>query len=148
MELKNPQFRSVEIKEKDVVLFPNGIPGFEGITRFVVVEDDDSAPLCWLVPVDDPEVAFAVVDPRTFFPDYHVVLPQSDQDALRLQSEEDARVLVIVVVSTEPTEITANLMGPLVINSRAGLGKQVVLADSGYPVRTPLLSEALLKCAK
>lgn len=146
MEIKNPQFRAVEVEEKDVIRFPNGLPGFEGLTRFVVIEDDESAPICWFVPVDDQDIAFAVVDPKLFFPDYHVILPKPDQETLHLSNEEDARVLVIVTVSSHPAEMTANLMAPVVINAKEGIGKQVVLSESGYSTRKPLLD--LATCGK
>ena len=37
------------------------------------------------------------------------------------------------------TETTANLLGPLIINSVSRVGRQIVLAESGYPTRAALV---------
>jgi len=36
-------------------------------------------------------------------------------------------------------KLTANLMAPLVINHRLRIGKQIVLHESGYNVREPII---------
>jgi flagellar assembly factor FliW len=54
----------------------------------------------------------------------------------------DAMVLNIVTVSkSEPVTATANLIGPIVINRRTGLAKQVVLSNHAkYDARYPLVT--------
>ena len=53
-----------------------------------------------------------------------------------------AEVLALVTVSRSSSGalegITANLLGPVVINVRSGQGRQVVLAESPYSTREPV----------
>ncbi|MGH2518868.1 MAG: flagellar assembly protein FliW, partial [Chloroflexota bacterium] len=56
-------------------------------------------------------------------------------DAAALQACSAADLLVLAVVNLPEGEpATANLLSPLIINVRAGLGKQVLLAGSGYSI--------------
>lgn len=58
---------TIEVGEADIVSF-DPLPGFPNKTRFVVVEHADSAEFAWLVCLDDPDLAFVVASPWTFFP--------------------------------------------------------------------------------
>ena len=49
-------------------------------------------------------------------------------------------ILTLVVVNIspiEPFEVTANLLGPLIINVQKRLGKQIVLSNPQYSHRHP-----------
>ena len=49
------------------------------------------------------------------------------------------QTLVIVnILPGEKVELTANLLGPIVINVKKKLGKQIVLSDNQYSLRHPL----------
>lgn len=135
-----------QFQEQDIIHFPGGIPGFENLTRFVLIEDPETTPIHWLIDPSNPDLAFAVVEPGRFFTDYNIDLSEADQQALNIDSEEEALVLVIITVSDNPCEITANLMGPVIINRKKKLGKQLVLSDSGYPLRKRIVLQQTATC--
>jgi flagellar assembly factor FliW len=130
----------LEIADDKVLTFPEGLLGFPGDTRFVMVEIEGGESYRWLQSTDDPGLSFLTVIPWPFFPDYEPEVDDQTQQELGLKSAEDAIVLCVVTVREhDPRPITANLMGPLIINSISRVGRQVVLADSGYETRAALV---------
>jgi flagellar assembly factor FliW len=119
--------------------FPLGLPGFGHLRRFALVHwGPPDSPYARLVSLDDPEVAFLVAPPEAFFDDYDVPLGDEDAALLRLEDATDALVLVLITVGERVEEATANLLGPLVVNTRERLGVQVVLNDRERSTRVPL----------
>src|SRR5262245_43234493 len=99
-----------------------------------MVEIPDGDAYRWLQSVEDPGLSFLTVIPWHFFPDYEPEVDDLTQQELGLREVGDAIVLCIVTIrDSGPTPITANLLGPLVINTVSRVGRQIVLADSGYP---------------
>lgn len=127
----------VEVAEADILDFQPGLLGFDQLHRFVIIEEVDS-PVEWLQSVDDPRVAFAMLDPFTFCPDYGFELPDADAAALGLEAPQDAQVRAILAVRESAQQITANLMAPVILNKRAHMGRQIVLQDSDWPLRFPV----------
>lgn len=122
--------------------FPSGLPGFPELRRFALERwgDGEDSPYSLLLALEQPEVRFLVAPPEVFFPDYEVELSDTDVAALGLTGPDDALVLVIITVPDRPEDATANLVGPIVLNTRTGTGAQVVLADSGHSTRAPLVA--------
>jgi len=133
----------LEVKPENIFSFPEGIPAFEWVKRFVILSKPEEAPFMWLQAVDEPGLAFIVTMPATFHPNYELELSDEDVHFLGLQSPDDALVLCIITVSRErPEMITANLAGPIIINWRTRVGKQVVpLNARDYDVRYDVLGE-------
>lgn len=121
-----------------ILHFPEGLPGFPHLVRFVVAELVEDGAFQELRSVEDPETAMIVCVPWLFFPDYAPVVADEDQQDLGLETAEDAVVFVPVTVDGEARQVTLNLLGPFVVNGRTRRGRQLVLADSDYPVRAPI----------
>lgn len=117
------RFGRLEVEEKKVINFSNGLLGFPELRRYILMDYRDT-PLKWLQAVDDPDVAFIVTEPRILLPDFRLELDASTRQSLRLENEEDLAVLVVLRVEGE--RVIANLNGPLVVNSRLMLGVQAV----------------------
>ena len=129
----------VEVSEAERIAFPEGIVGFESDTEFALLPDPEGG-IFWLHSLTDPQVAFATLDPFLIWADYDVSVPDADVTALGLTTPSDAHVLVVITPREDPAEITANLRAPIVINEAARVGRQVILQDSPYPIRTPVLA--------
>ena len=114
MRLSTPRFGELEVKEEDMIVFPSGILGFEDVHRYVLLEHSDDSVFHILQGVDDPAVAFVLIDPRTFRPDYQAEIDRSKSRLLELDDEDDAVVLAIVTVPAgDPAGMTANLQAPV-----------------------------------
>lgn len=131
-----------------VYTFADGLLGFPGVLRYALLDPPPGGllppggPYQWLQAVEPGSLAFVVCDPRPFFPDYRVGVRPADLEPVGLGDVSDARVLVILTLRQEPEPVTANLLGPLVLNARDRLARQLVLSDSGYTTRHPLVPAA------
>jgi len=118
--------------------FPSGLLGFTEHRRYVILDHDTDAPFKWLQSVEEPALAFVIMDPALFHPGYHVDVPADALAEIGAKEREDlALVVILTIPSDDPVRITANLRGPLVISHRTKLGKQLVLSEE-FPTRHPL----------
>ena len=129
----------VDFTDADRIRFPEGIIGFETHTEFVLLPDQEGG-LQWLHASTGDPVGFAVVDPFLIWPDYDVTVPDADAAALALQQPQDAQVLVIITPREDPSQISANLRAPIVINRRLRQGRQIILQNASYAVHAPVLA--------
>jgi flagellar assembly factor FliW len=133
------RFGEVSVAASSVIEFPHGLVGMDTARRFVFLhEKERDGVFHWMQSVDDPALAFITCEPQLFFPDYQVPLSKEDQEILEITNVEEGLVCVILVVPSNPREITANLRGPVVVNAERRVGHQLVLAGDEYPVRQAL----------
>ena len=118
------RFGTLEVSEDKVISFPLGMLGFPHIKRYVLLDYEDT-PVKWLQAVDDPDVAFIVMEPNLLAKDCTITLDGSMRQTLQLENEEDLALLAIVRV--ENGKVLANLKGPLLFNSRLKIGIQAVI---------------------
>jgi len=142
MKYETARFGSVEIQDKDILLFPSALYGFDQEKEFVILPLDPKieSPMEWLQSLRSRELAFIVTDPFLFVPEYKMVLSDSEMDQLKLESMESVTVRVIVTIPKVHSEMTANLVAPLVINQKNRLAKQVVLTSAEYDTKYSLIS--------
>ena len=139
MEIETTRFGKIKIDESKIIFFPTGILGFPQAKRYILIPHRENSPFFWLQAVDVPELAFVVVDPKLFFPDYDPKIPPEAKEEIYLQEGDELGLLVIVTFPKDnPREPTANLLGPIVVNVDRRLAKQVVLDAKTYPLRAPL----------
>ena len=120
------------------ITFPEGLVGCPNWKRFVLlVDEDEDLPVAVLRCLDDPLVELLVTDPTLVEPDYLARL-------LRRHSLGASEPTVYCTLAIgEDGVITANLMGPLVIDRVSRQGHQLVLTDSGYSTRHPIVQTAI-----
>lgn len=132
------RFGPLEVPEDKVITMERPILGFEGLAQFCLIEVDDLLPFVWFQSTDDPNVAFLVVNPIVFFPHYRIEINPKEIAELTVKRVESVETYVIVTVPEDPREISANLQGPILINTENSLAKQLVLVNSEYRVQHPL----------
>jgi flagellar assembly factor FliW len=128
-------------QQEDVVtiVFPQGLVGCPEWQHFALLPDPFEQ-FGELVCLDAPGICLVVADARALPVNCSFELDDADADALQLASADDAHVLVILNISREPPAVFANLAGPLVINWRSRVGRQVVLDHTSFPLRAPILT--------
>lgn len=133
----NPYSRMVAlpVKSENIFHFPEGLPAFENVKEFVFLCKPDTRPFFFMHALNPPDLAFVCVDPFLICPEYQPKISDSDVKLLHLERPEDAFLASIVTVTKDMRDITANLQGPIVINIRASMGKQVICEGQNYPVR-------------
>ena len=143
MRVETERFGTLEIEEQEILRFPFGLPGFEHLKEFFLVPVAKNPAFVWLQAVADPAVAFLLTDPFLFFPDYAVDLGDAETGLLEAAGPDELCVYAVVTIPPEGVrEMTANLLGPVVINRRSRRGLQVILDGSGYSTRHRLFREA------
>ncbi|HHY37384.1 MAG TPA: flagellar assembly protein FliW [Clostridia bacterium] len=132
----------MKVNARDVITFPDGILGFPFAKRFALLSFRQDFPLLsWLQSLEEPDLAFVVINPKQVRPDYHPSVSKDDLAALGLKDLSEAEMYALVSVSPGAKRITANLVGPLVVNRRLGIGRQVVLVGDDYSVKHDILEE-------
>jgi len=132
MIINTTRFGEIEVSDASVLHMAEGMLGFEWCKRFVLLEDKPNTPFKWLQAVDDPAVAFIVINPMEFFPDYEVELADDEAEMLGITNAEDAAVVTTVTIDKNEGCVTTNLLGPIIINSHDLKAKQIVLNDDKY----------------
>jgi flagellar assembly factor FliW len=124
---------------------PNGLIGFKDHTRAELLYVPDHLPFLWLKlhGAADP-VHFVVVEPAGLIPDYELEIFDEDAATLELESPSDALILNIVTLRQDaPSAATVNLLGPIVVNRRTRVGRQLVIANySRFSAHHPLVAHA------
>ncbi|MDQ1648221.1 MAG: flagellar assembly factor FliW [Frankiaceae bacterium] len=121
--------------------FRAGLPGFPESRRFALVRwGANEGPYSVLVDLDDTDIRFLVAPPALFFPQYEIELDDRSVGQLALGAADEALVLMIVTLGEKPEDATANLLGPIVINTSTREGIQVVLPEAGWSTKVPLLA--------
>ena len=143
MEIETTRFGRILVEEDKIIRMTRGILGFPKDLRYVLIPHRENSPFHWLQSVDTPELAFVVASPGRFFTDYVFDISDEIEEELQIESAAQVDVLVIITVPKEdPRKLTANLLGPIVINVEKRLACQVVLDPNRYPVQVPLIPEA------
>lgn len=141
MKISTRRFGSIEIEEDQIIHMPNGMIGFPDEKRFVLFRHHPESPFFWFQSVENETLAFVVTDPLWFQPDYDIEISPEEVEQLGLTNlAEGIQTLVVVNIhaSNGTSEITANLLGPIIINLRNRLAKQLVLYRSPYSHRHPI----------
>ncbi len=128
IKFKTSRFGDLEVDESKIINFPAGLIGLPNVNRFVLIDHKDT-PLKWLQSLDDEDIAFIVVSPDYIVDEFSLNLDRSVRQYIQLEDDNDLAVLVTMRVKGE--DVIANFHGPIVINSRAMKGVQVVLDHSG-----------------
>ena len=136
--VQSTRFGTLEVPKESVIEFPAGMIGFPRYTRYIMLEH--KPPFSWLQSLDEPDLAFVVVDGFEFGDSYRVKPPQNDKDVPFAENDEFA-ILVIVTVRPNPADTTANLKAPLFVNVEMRKGVQVIFDNPNFSTRFPLWAQ-------
>jgi flagellar assembly factor FliW len=140
MKVLSKPYGEIEVDERQKVRFPSGLFGFEALREFVLL-DATQQPFYWLQSLEEPSVAFVLIDPLMFRPDYSPDAEPEEIAEIGVASPDDLLVLAIVTIPESQKGMTANLQGPLLINRRARLGRQSISTNPRWGTRHAILEE-------
>jgi flagellar assembly factor FliW len=128
------RFADVAVDPRDVVTFPDGLPGYERAREFVLLDVEDLAPLKVLHAVKEHDPCFLVVDPTSVLPTYRCDLSGSDRHRLGA-TDDKGLVWFSIVAVRDDGSLSVNLRAPVVINPARMLGRQVMPSACVYPLQ-------------
>lgn len=142
MEIMTKAYGAVEIDEKQVIHFPSGLLGFETLREFALL-DAEQKPFFWLQSLEVEQIAFVLINPLIFKPDYKPLVIEDELQDLGLENEEDDKILLfsIVTIPADQKLMTANLQGPVIINKDIRWGRQFISTSPEWKVRHNIMEE-------
>ncbi len=130
----------IEVDERQKITFPQGILGFEDLKDYVMF-DAAQPPFYWLQSIDRVEIAFVLIDPMLFRPDYSPDVDPEELSEIGITSASDMVVFAIVTIPSDSKLMTANLQGPVVINKQTRVARQLVSPNPKWSTRHLILEE-------
>ncbi len=123
---------------------PYGIIGFADYKRAELLYSSEHLPFLWMR-LQGPAgtINFVVLEPGGIIPGYELEVFDNDAEALDITDPAEAMVLNIVTLRPDaPLEATVNLIGPILVNRRTRIGRQLVIANySKYSARHVLVQK-------
>ena len=129
------RFGDQEVARDKLIVFPDGIPGFERSTTYALFTEPGSEPFQWLLSTADPRLGFVVIDPMAIWSNYEPKISREDLKSLEVSSADEIVVYAVVTLAEEPAEVTVNLSGPILINTANKKARQLALLDDRYTTK-------------
>lgn len=143
-KVKTNRFGDIEIEEKHVVHFQEGIPAFEGENEFVLLPYDENSPYFFMQSLKTPELAFIITVPFLFFPDYTIEIDDDTVKKLEIKNQENVEIYTLITIPNDGVRyMTANLLAPIVLNTDNMQAKQIVMDKSNYRTKHRLFPDAV-----
>lgn len=137
---QNAKFGEVAVGRDETLAFPHGLPGFERCKRYGLIALEEESPFLRLLSMDNPSVGFVLINPLLIWPEYDPQIGKEDLEGLEIASAEELAVYCIVTLSPVPQQVTANLKGPILINTRTQQARQMILVDERYHTKHSILA--------
>ncbi len=141
MIIKTGRFGQLGVGEDEIIQIPQGILGFPEYKKFCLIDPGDDTLILWLQSLENPEIAFPLLEPKIFKPDYSVKLSAAELRELKLENVNQSAVFGILTIPEDVSRMTANLKAPLVINLKSQVAKQVVLQENEYNIKHEMFKE-------
>lgn len=144
MKIKTNYHGEVEINEQDILTIKGGMLGYEHLTKFVLIKEEDLF-VEYLQSIEE-KVAFAIMNPFLVKKDYMFDLPDATILSLNISKQEDVVIKSVVVIPEDITKIRTNLQAPIIFNKNNNTGVQIILDDS-YPMRYEFFDKGGKSCS-
>ena len=141
MQIDTVRFGMVDVDEKKLIEFKDGIPGLEDYRKYALLQFEESYPIIWLQAVDEGGICLPVLDTFVVLTGYVFDIDDEDVKELGLGKPEDLHVVSVLVIPDDIQRMTVNLAAPIIINTAAGKAKQIMLSGGDYNVRAPIFPD-------
>ncbi|MDR2069808.1 MAG: flagellar assembly protein FliW [Treponema sp.] len=140
MKVTTKAYGVIDVDEHQKITISSGLFGFEAFKDYVLL-DAERQPFYWLQSLDVERLAFILVNPFLFRPDYELDISDEDLLEIGIFDPQKALIFSIVTIPADGGGMTANLQGPLVINRETRQGKQAILTDPRWGTRHNIMDE-------
>lgn len=139
MKLVTKEFGEIEVLPEKIITFEEGLPGFEMLHRFILINSEEGI-FNYLQSIDDADIRFVITDPYQFSESYAPVINESYFEKLGGGDDEEFAVFSVVCLRDPIEESTINLAGPILIQLEYMKGIQVITEDKKYSARYKLIN--------
>jgi len=135
----------ISVTEEQKVTFVTGLYGLEDLKEYYILDYNES-PFFWLQSADAREVAFVIIDPCYFMKDYKLEIDRQDfleigLDPATFKNSDLMHFAIVTIPPQDPSSMTANLLGPIIINARTKMAKQALSLNPEYTTKHYIISE-------
>ena len=145
MKIYTTRFGEIEIADSTIINFPTGLLGFPKFHKFALIDLDENSPLKWLQSTEEPSLAFVITNPNLFMTEYAIDATRKDLEDISVEHAHDVIVMVLVTVPKNPSFMTANMKGPILINTTNNQGKQLIVDNPDYEIKYRLLPDDMIE---
>lgn len=138
MRITTRYFGEIEIDDQKTIIFEEGLIGFENLKKFTLIynnEGEDTKSIMWLQSLDEPMVAFPMINPFHVMTDYNPVINDEILDSLGELNEENTAIFLTLTVPSDISKMTTNLKAPIIINAEIKKGCQVIAENPEYVIK-------------
>ncbi|HDL01179.1 MAG TPA: flagellar assembly protein FliW [candidate division Zixibacteria bacterium] len=135
MIVQSLRLGDIEVSEDKLITMERPVLGFEKYKKYCLIEIEELKPFLWFQSIDEPAISFLVVNPRLFMTNYKIEINSKEIAELKIDDVNAVETYVVVTLAETPEDITANMQGPILINTENNLGKQLVLVNTDFDVK-------------
>src|SRR5699024_813094 len=128
----------VTIDKKEILQFPNGLPGFTEEKEFILIDLPNNPLFQFLQSINNVDLAFIVTNPYNYYQRYTFELDKQTLTKLKITKEQEVDIKTIVTLQEPFNKSTLNLKAPLIINRTERLAKQYILQTNEYQTKSPI----------
>ncbi|MEW6594412.1 MAG: flagellar assembly protein FliW [Thermodesulfobacteriota bacterium] len=133
------RFGRIIVNADRIITMTSPFLGFPESRRFVLRPHGQESPFLWLQSLDNPTLAFVVLHAASFLADYRPKIPAAVLRELGSPGQDELETFVILTIPKgNPQQMTANLLGPVVMHVTRRLAKQVLLDPARYDACWPV----------
>ncbi len=141
-KVKTSRFGELEIDEKRIVHFKDGIPAFEEEHEFVILPYDEESPYYFMQSLKTPDLAFLLTVPFLFFPNYTFEVDDDSIKELDIKEQDKISYYALITIPNYSIRyMTANLLAPIILNTDNMQAKQLVLEKTNYTTKERLFPD-------
>ncbi len=139
MKANTRLFGEIDIADEKIITLESGMIGFPELQKFTLIYDEEKndSLIRWFQSMDDPQVAFPVIEPSRLFPSYSPTVDNSMLESLGEMKDESVYLLNTITVPKDIEKMAVNLKAPIIINTDTRKGCQLIVEDD-YPVKRPI----------
>ena len=135
------RFGQLSVNPEKIITMTSPFLGFPDSSQFIIKPHGEESPFLWFQSLDDPKLAFVVIQATLLIPQYQAEISSLIRQELQASPDQGLETLLILTIPREnPEGMTANLLGPVVINSEKRLAKQVLQDPTRYDACWPVFT--------
>ncbi|MGL5955108.1 MAG: flagellar assembly protein FliW [Brevinema sp.] len=135
------EYGEIEVSEHSKIVFQKPIFGFERLLEYYLIPLEEPENFSLLQSKDDKDISFILTQPRLFISDYVLDIDDADAELLAIENHEDIADYAIVTIPQNIEDITMNILGPIVINTKNNYAVQSISNCPHYSTKCGLFAK-------
>jgi flagellar assembly factor FliW len=143
LSVETKYFGTLTCDQDSVFDFPHGLPAFEEEKSFVLIEAREGGPLVFLQSMARASLCFVALPILVVDDHYQMAIAPEDLEELGLDTQRQpllgSEITALALIAMHDQFLaTANLMAPVILNTKSRCGVQAIRRDSRYSHEYPV----------